>query len=228
MANIKGLISQLSVSKGSDGDYKYVRMLREGSLSIADFKFVSVMAGRGHMINVGAFSTPITGGGDGTVVDQDQPEFVISAPSGTTIIPLRIEVTCQTPLINADSDEAEIIVAVDQDNAYAGDGTATSETIYNMNTLNTTNPSACTAISAATADITDPVLDLELMHKVIVGDVQGTAANALWGELYGLYEPAAPPILNGPCMICGYWGGTVATTGFAVVQWLEYPTTWFS
>jgi len=66
---------------------------------------------------------------------------------------------------------------------------------------------------------------MELARTVLTGDVQGTAANALWGKLDLLYEPLTSPIITGPAMLLVYWGGTVATTGFAQIEWIEYTTT---
>jgi len=224
-AIIKGLARNAgSVERVSEGAEVFLRMLRDGTLVSANWKQAAIFQGLGFMVNVGALSTPIAGGGNGTVVDLDQPEFVVSVPSGVSIMPIRVEITCQLPLIATDSDESELLLAVDQDSAWAADGTSTAETIYNMNTLKGT-ASRCSAISLVSADLTDPVLDLELMHRVALGDVQGTAANANWGQLFGLYEPVAVPVINGPAMLIGYWGGTVATTGFACAQWIEFPTT---
>ena len=79
-----------------------------------DWRMESVKAGNGYHVDVGGFSTPIQGGGAGTILDQDQPECTIAVPAGKVIIPIRIHVTCQTPLIAADSDEAEILIAVDK------------------------------------------------------------------------------------------------------------------
>jgi len=224
-AIIKGNARQAtSVQRVAEGAEVFQRFLRDGSLVGADWKQAAIFQGLGYVINVGAFSTPIVGGGNGTVLDQDQPEFVISVPSGTSIMPIRVEVCCLTPLITADADEAEILVAVDQDTAATTGGQGTAETIYNLNTLKGAG-SACTVTSAFTANITAaPALDIELMHKQITADVNGTAANAYFQELRGLYEPIAVPILNGPCALMGYWGGTSAVSGFAVVQWVEFPT----
>jgi hypothetical protein len=132
-------------------------------------------------------------------------------------------VTCQTPLIAADSNESEILIAVDKALAAAGAtgiAGATAETAVNMHT-GSSNTSSASCYSASTANWTNPTLGMELGHAVKVGDVQGTAANALWGDLTLLYEPLTPPILTGPCAIYIYWGGTVATTGFAQVEWIE-------
>ena len=185
-----------------------------------DWRMDYIKAGKGFHVDIGAFSTPIQGGGAGTVLVQAEPEGIISIAAGYTLIPIRIHVVCQTPLIAADSNESEILIAVDKAAAVAGSGTATTETPVNMHTGSSAT-SATTCYSATTGAFTSPTLGMELGHAVKVGDVQGTAANALWGDLSLLYEPVTPPILTGPCAIYIYWGGTVATTGFAQVEWIE-------
>jgi len=228
MSDVRVVASQYSnVPDVTDGNFVAPRSLRDGTLAGVDWRLIKIMEGRGFHVTIGAFSTPIVGGGDGTVLDIDQPEGVISVPEGTAIIPIRIDVQCQTPLLATDADESEILIAVDRASANAGDGTATAETVSNMRTDNP-RTSSCTCTSAYTADTTDPVLGIELARSVITGDVQGTAATIWWGKLRCLYEPIAPPILMGPCGIYIYWGGTVATSGFAQVQWLEFDETEFS
>lgn len=201
-----------------DGVEEGAKILLNGLLA-ADWRQALIARGKGWHFDVGAFSTPIQGGGAGTVLDQDQPEFGISVPSGYTLIPLRIHIQCQPPISAADSDECEILIAVDRAAAYAGDGTVTSETPVNMRT-NSVGGSNATCFSAATGNITNPTLGMELARKVKTVDYVGTPANAMFSDLDLLYEPKCPPFLIGPCAIYGYWGGTVATSGFANVQFL--------
>lgn len=184
-----------------------------------DWRMEAIKAGRGFHMDVGAFSTPIQGGGVGTILDQDEPEGIVSCPSGTVIIPIRIHVVCQMPIMAADSNESEILIAVDKATALAGTGTATTETPINMHT-GSSNASLCTCVSATSVAYTSPTLGMELGHAVRIADY-GDATGQSWQELSLLYEPITPPILVGPCAIYIYWGGTVATTGFAQVEWIE-------
>jgi hypothetical protein len=226
MSILQAVVEQYSNTFGSDEDFRYVRAMRDGSLSFADFLLTSVLEGRGHHITVGAFSTGLVPGGDGTILDADQPIFIVSAPSGISIIPIRVDMQAQTS-VPTDAEEIELLLAVDQDAAWDGTGTSTTEVIYNMNTLKGW-PTGCSAISATSENITTaPVLDLELARKVIEFDV--VTAGSLGVDLSLLYEPQAPVILNGPCMLVGNAGGDHALVGvFAQVQWLEFPTTVFN
>ena len=225
-AEIRANAAQYSnVPNGADGFPVDVRATRDGSLSTADWLQLKCMEGRVFQVDVGDFSTPIVGGGNGTILDADQPEYAMAVPTGTTIILNRVAVQCQTPQIATDADEAEILVIIDKDIAYAGTGTATAETPLSIRT-DQKRTSVCTCKSAFTADITvAPTADIELARKVITGDVNGTAANALWGVLDLVYEPKVPPIIVGPATVCVYWGGTVATSGFAQIQWTEISST---
>lgn len=199
-----------------------------GGLLHADWRQALIARGFGWHVDVGAFSTPITGGGAGTILDQDQPELVIGVGIGWTLIPLRIHVACQTPLIAADSDESEILIAVDRAAAAAGlAGNGTLETPTNMRT-STGSGCPCEVYSAMTGNITNPTLGHELAHAVKVGDVQGTAANALWGDLSLVYEPLHPPMIVGGAGLYVYFGGTVATTGFASADFIVIATSLIS
>ena len=188
-----------------------------------DWRQRAIMAGKGFQVTVGAFSTPVTGGGAGTILDQDQPELVLSVPSGYILVPLRFTVQCHTPLLATDADEAEILIAADRAAASNASGsTGTVETIFNLRTDLTTG-SMVTAVSANTGNITNPTLGIELARRVVTGDMNGTPANALWGLLDLEYEPNNPPFIVGPAAVYFYWGGTVATTGFAQATWVELP-----
>ncbi|KKK67302.1 hypothetical protein LCGC14_2955420, partial [marine sediment metagenome] len=168
MPIFKALAAQTaSVARTAEGtEDKALRSTRDGSLFVAGWELAGVMEGRGFMVNVGAFSTPVVGGGvGGTAIDLDAPELVIGVQDGTSILPIRIEVDMGLPVGAADDDEIDILIAVDQDKVNAeSDGTAgTAEVIHNLNTL-FANASKCYANSEYSATMTDPVLDLELAH----------------------------------------------------------------
>lgn len=230
MAIIKAKARQdTSVARESEGNDVNLRGTRDGALFVADWKMAAIMEGRGFMVNVGAFSSPAVGGGvGGTALDTDGAELYVSIPTGTSILPLRVAVNMGLPVGAADEDEIDILLAVDQDTAHTT-GTYTTETIYNMNTLHSRS-SSCTAKSEATGTMTSPVLDLELAHVTKVFELFSTAGSAgsHWTQSDLLYEPAAPPIINGPATLFVFWGGTKAASAFCDCQWLEFPTSYFS
>ena len=223
-ADIRARASQYSnVSNAADGCPVEVRAMRDGTISVADWLNLKNMEGRVFKIDIGAFSTPIAG--DGTAIDLDRPVGLVSVPSGTTAIVIRASAQCQTPLIAADANESEILFGVDRTQAWDGAGACTAETALAFRTDNK-RTSGCTCKSAFTGNITTaPVLGIELARSVITADVNGAAANALWGELRLDYDPEVKPIVVGPAMILLYWGGTVATSGFGQIEWAEVPST---
>lgn len=204
-----------------------LRALPGGVLPTADWLQSLIIRGFGWHFAVGAFGVGITGGGDGTVIDLDQPEFGISVPDGWTMIPHDIRVTARPGLQTTDSHISDILLAVDRAAKWAGDGTVTTETPTN---LITNRGSGCplSAFSAATADITDPTLGLELAMATKLTDIQGTAATVNLMDLVLHYEPRTPPLIVGPAALYGYWGGSIAVVGFASVNFLAIPTSLFT
>jgi hypothetical protein len=205
-------------------------MNRRGEQFVMDWKQAAILEGYGFIANVGAFSTPVVGGGNGTVADLDQPEFGMLIPSGTTVVPLRTAIQLTAPLLATDADECEAFAYVDTTAATVAaalDGTwTTTITPKNMKiALTNVHASLCTVKSACTADTTDPTESIDLFHSQITGDVQGTPANALWTRHNVLYEPKENPYIVGPACLFVHWGGTVATSGFMQFFWLELPST---
>lgn len=195
-----------------------------GGLLVSDWRQALVARGYGWNVTVGTLSTGIVGGGNGTVLDLDQPEFGLSVPSGTCLIPLSFNIVCNIGLQTTDSHVSEILVTVDRAAAWAGDGTFTAETPLGLRT-NITSGCPITCFSAATADITDPVHHFDLARKELFTDVQGTAATVNVTEFRLDYEPTNPPFLIGPCAVYGYWGGSIAVTGYAQLAFLAIPST---
>ena len=126
-----------------------------------DWRQDAIRDGRGFHVTVGSFTSPIQGGGAGTTVTINEPEAVISVPDGTSILPIRVDVQCQVPIIATDSDETEIIIGSDKDAAWDTTGTSTEETAVNMRTTHTAT-SLCSCESAFTGATTvSPALDYE-------------------------------------------------------------------
>lgn len=181
--SIDTFVRQNTSSPFPDGAVGGLRLSRNGELFTVPWLQAAVFEGKAFAVTVGALSTPVVGGGNGTVLDIDQPELAIGVPSGKAILPFSIKVQCHVPLLAADADESEILVAVDKDTTLATDGTATTETPANLR-MNHAGVSACTAKSAFTADVTDPTLDIELARAAITGDMNGTPGfAAFWNPL---------------------------------------------
>ena len=219
-------VRQNSSAPFPDGAVGALRLSRNGALFTIPWLQAAVWEGKAFTVTVGAFSTPIVGGGAGTILDQDQPELAISVPSGKAILPFSVMAQCVIPALATDLDECEILLALDKDTEAAA-GTATTETPVNLRMQNA-GVSACTVTSAYTADCTNPTLDAELARAIITGDMNGTPGfAAFWTPLKLDYQPGVVPLLIGPCALYLYWGGTVATSGFAQVSWVELDSSLF-
>lgn len=215
---------QGNVSTGPDGGgFIGNRSDRTGAQFTVGWKEALVMEGRVFQITVGTVAAGIVGGGAGTVIDLDQPEFGVSIAANMTLIPLEIYIAADTAL-DADDEVAQIQVVADESAAYAGDGTVTDEVALN-NIRGDGVSSVATAFSAATADITDPVISRIIAAKswsVMAMEVTETGAAAIGMNLH--YVADIPIFLRGPAAFYGYWGATGAATGVASVVWAEIPS----
>ena len=190
-----------------------------------------IAAGMGRSVTLGAFSTPVAGGGAANVLDIDRPQFACGVPAGYVIRPFRVTCQVQPGAATTDADETEILLAADSLGLWSGDGASTLENPSNMrsdlqigsacrcgsifSTEMTTTPGFAVAVAA------DPVLDMELAREVQTLEL----ATAVSQNLYLVrldYEPDVPPFIVGPATLLLYYGGTVAVVGgFAQIQWVE-------
>ncbi|KKM72131.1 hypothetical protein LCGC14_1423580 [marine sediment metagenome] len=228
MADVRILANQVTPRVVAEGVPHDVRGTRDGIMFTANWKEALLMEGRVFQMTVGSLAaggdiSPITGGGNGTVINQDRPEFIVSVPSGTALIPLEVVVSVNGD-VDADTEVIDIILTADTAAASATPGTATTETPVNMITSGGVAAAGSYFSAVNTADITDPtvsmILDSETLTLAAV-----SAAGALTYQLKMHYEPEVPPILIGPAALYGYWGGTAAATGVASVIWAEVPST---
>ena len=211
-----------SVSIAGEGDQRQVRSTRDGALFQASWLQGLVLEGRCYMIQVGALTTPIVGGGNGTVVDLAEPEVNIGVPAGTTIFPFRVGVQCESSATEADNDIGEIIVGFDR-LATNGGGTFTDEVAVNLRTDNPYS-SLCDPNSAYTGAQTTTATVIELARVQRQPIVDGSSVARDNTTIHLLYEPSYPIALVGPAQFLVYWGGIVAHNGFAQVFWAELPT----
>lgn len=201
------------------------RWFRDGTLTTAQWIQALINEGLGYMSFEGAFSTPAVGGGVAAIVDIDRPNVTVGVPDGTTILPFRIHGQALTPLLATDADEAEILIGIHVGTKI----TVAAATEVNPRSLKTglQQGSVCDFQITHSSDITTaPTVDMELARAIVVGDMNGAPANALWGYLDLLYEPKYITPIKGPGTLLIYRGGTVATTGFTQVYWVEFPSSW--
>ena len=193
-----------------------------GSALVADWKQALIARGFGWTVDVGTLTTPIVGGGNGTVLDLEQPELAINCPSGYCMVPLRIAVECQLGLQTTDSHESEIWIGFDRTQVQTA-GTSTAETPGNLRS-DITATAPFTAYSAYTADgVAAPVITT-LARRQGLTDVQGTAATVNVYVFDLEYQPLNPPMIVGPAHIAVYFAGDIAVSGFIQAQVLAFPS----
>jgi len=204
----------------ADGQTEKAWAGRDGALVSLPWRIALVMEGRVFGVTVGTLSTGIVGGGNGTVLDIDQPEFVISVPTGTAIMPLRVGIQGLAADAVADHSVLQALVCADTAKVWDAAGSCTTETAYNYRT-DGPRATACTCRSAFTGDITTaPVNHIDLARAEVKIDLPANGETPIILDLN--WMPESPPILVGPAMLVGYWGGTSAVTGYAQVIWAEF------
>jgi hypothetical protein len=213
---IKALVPTVVTYDGSTGK---LWLGRDGAVIDMDWKQALLLAGQCYSFTVGTLSTGIVGGGNGTILDIDQPEFLIYIPTGTAIMPLRMAIQGLSADAVADHSVLQALIALGEV-AWDGTGTATTEVAYNMN-RGSSLASACSCRSAFTADITTaPVHLQDLARAEVKIDLPANGETPIILDL--LYEPDPSPLIVGPATITGYWGGTSAVTGYAQVSYIEF------
>jgi len=178
-----------------------------------------IAAGYGFSVTVGALTTPIAGGGAGTILDQDQSELLISVPSGTAIQVFNTRVAAEVPA-DQDADVQEILIAVDRTAAMVTFSTGTVETPQNLRS-DQPRASLCSVQSANTGNHTNPTLGIELARKQMVTNL--LTAGITQGIFELIYQPKVVPIIVGPAQFIVYWGGTQAMSAYCVAEWVEMP-----
>lgn len=192
---------------------------RDGAVIDMGWKQALLLAGQCFTFTVGTLSTGIVGGGDGTVLDIDQPEFLIYVPTGTAIMPLRMAIQGNADDAVANHSVLEALIALGEV-AWDGTGTCTTEVVYNLN-RGSSLASACSVRSAFTANITTaPVHIADLARAEVKIDLPANGETPIILDL--LYAPDPSPLIVGPATITGYWGGTSAVTGYAQVSYIEF------
>jgi hypothetical protein len=225
-AVIQALVRQYDPPLLNEGNEKQVRQSRMGELFTANWKTSLLLAGRLWGITVGTITAggdvaPVTGGGAGTTVDQDQPEVVIGVDAGYYLVPVSVRVSAHVD-IDADADDGDIIVAVDRSAAVPTSVTGTIETPANQLDGGPAFPGR--AFSAVTADITDPTVDEILDSEHIQGGQSGNGAYTTVLKMN--YEPEVPDLIAGPCGLYVYWGGVAAVKAIANIVVAAIPDTW--
>ena len=198
-----------------------IRSLLGGAVA-ADWRHALIARGFGWNTTVGAVSTGIVGGGNGTTVVLARPQLAIKVPTGQCLVPLRVSVEVELGLQTTDSHVTEILVSIDRTQVPTA-GTSTTEVPINMRT-DITVPCPLTVWSAFTGDTGVALALDELDRAQALTDVQGVATTVNVYQLKTVYDPRWPPFICGPAGFFVHYGGDIAATGFIQASFLAIPS----
>lgn len=220
------ILGRVGTKTSSRDNQAQPALTRRTELITADWKTNLAMEGLVYRVTVGTMvaggiETMITGGGNGTVVNGDQPEMGISVGLGYYLVPLEIIVSTRCKL-DADTNTANIMVIADRAAGIPSDGTKVTATPLNL--LDGGRAFPGDAFTACTADMTDPTVSEIMAHASVMGNDNGTAANLSYPLLDLHYCPTVPEFIAGPCAVYVYWGGTQATAGLCSALFAAIPT----
>lgn len=186
----------------------------------------------GIIVATGADLVGSVGGGNGTSIDEDQPDFIVSNTSADWVmIPFDGRIRGVTLDLDADGEYAAAAWATDLTQGYSS---VTGTAMAGRNLLGMVGnlgprslPSTITSGSVITSDITDPVLsDMLELDRIQAADT-GTAASNKSDRLGCAFNFEYPYIMYGPSTILGYWGGTAAVAAVASLTVAIVPTSYF-
>ena len=230
ITDVKGEIAQRAVSRSSEGAKKSTRMMRDGSLSFADFLLVAELEGLVKVVNSTVTSTGITCGG---AYDADTNDYAMNVPVGTTIMVIRVEVS--VGLITDDQDldilfmtsnvaftsAATVVTPVNKFGGAGGPGTGSQ--------------CSCSVAIAANGGI-DPTGGARAFTFWRVRQEIGAAPAAAQNEssIRSRFDWVAPrdglpAVVAGAGCVAGYVMTTTANTETHItVEWVEVPTSWLT
>jgi hypothetical protein len=89
MSATTAIINTESVAAYSEGAERPIRLSTRGEVCILDFYTAMIMEGRGYEVRAGTISVPLVGD---IVITDTKAEMCVDAPSGTTAIPIYLNI----------------------------------------------------------------------------------------------------------------------------------------
>lgn len=212
-----------SVTRLTDDDqWMNLRGTRDGAMVSADWLTAMALEGRCYGINTGVDTSPDT---FNAAYAAAEPDILVTVPSGTTIIPVFIQVNFE------DTGTVDVldVVAV-ASSVYDAATTSDALTIYNMR-MDAPNSSLCSAVAVVTGSGTTPLTGnfIEFWRGTA-----GKNADAFNGNTtpttelvprtaWNIKDSLVPPVIVGEGSLNIYAAGQ-AGVGFITVIWVEVPS----
>lgn len=211
MTDIRGIVQQDTYTSAGEQAFIGARANPRGELVTPDWMTQLVMDGRVYNVSNAARETALAVGG--TSFSDTAPAFLLDVPSGTTIVPLEINLHQGGTVAGA---VITVLVTLSDKIRYSSSGT--SHTPQNMR-FDEPNSSDCSFYTGATAgantdDITIWGAQLEAnVDSQANGKVEWSARNYI------------PPVLVGPASLVIYtYAGTTQPSWFFSINWWELST----
>lgn len=211
--------------QGSDGGIMDLRCARDGVLFTAPWLLAQAMEGRMYSASAGSLTTAITWTGT-AACDMTKAAVMIDVPSGTTIIPVSIQLQMEAYGTNA---IFECAAHCGSGGVSAG-GTAVTVTNLRSDAPDTTECTVTSDLTGGTA-LTTNICEF-WRDGLQVAITKATAVNNIANKddfkfVWTLAESSAFPIVIGAGQLF-VTQGSQAGTGFAKIVWVEIPSTMVS
>lgn len=207
---------------GSDGGTMDLRCARDGVLFTAPWLLAMAMEGRMYCAGAGSITTAITWEAT-AACDMTKAAVMVDVPSGTTIIPVSIQLQMEAFGTNA---IFECAAHIGSGGITAG-GTAVTVTNLRSDAPDTTECTVTSDLTGATA-LTTNICEFwrDGLQSAIT---KATAVNNIANKddfkfVWTLTESSAFPIVIGAGQLF-VTQGSQAGTGFCKVVWIEIPST---
>ena len=218
MAVIKGSAKQSLPTRQAEGVDVYMRMLRDGTVGIADLIALWSLEGRVFTVNEGTGTTASTFGA-GTL-DLTEQDIHVAVPSGIAIIPLEIDVHFDT------LGSAQIVECCAQYGTGSVAGSGTSRTPKSSNANGGYTSSACTVTGACATGTAFTTVVGEIWHDGIPLGITIATVGQQRVQHKFTYRAMAEGILHviGPSQQLGIFASAQAGVGFITLKYAELPS----
>jgi hypothetical protein len=212
MADMRVFAKQNSVGRNPNSTVGW-RGTSDGSGIVVPWVTALALEGRVFQANIGSASTPVSFAK--TAYDSDQPQLVVDVPSGTSILPLKIELHLED---SAGTDN-EIMATVST--TIVGAGTSTAVTQKNQRS-DSPITSGCSVYSLYTGNGTDPTVHTEIWRSGYAFADSTTNPRPVF--TYDVEEHPRVVIVGAGALVIYIVGTTTAPAGYLKVVWAELPS----
>ena len=209
MSDIRAKVQQKNKDRLTDGRFKDLNLLRDGTLVVAKYGMAAALEGALYGVHFGSVTTPLATAAT-TAIAAQRPMAWLRVPATRAIIPVLCEIVVES---QGATTQGEIAIARTSNDV--GNGTSTAgNTPVALNPYVNVGTSAVVARYLSTGDCTAETDLLELKRFSF-------AASAVNQQF--TWEPKEWfPALPGPSSFLIYIGGN-AVNFYATVIWVEGP-----